>query len=334
MNQILAQILAWWDISYIRALLICLVTVVFTLLVRFLIGSVATRMAGKTKTELDDQLIRTFRDPLSISILAFGFWQAVITFNPPETPRHTLSAVLTTAIILMWTVATVHFSAFFIEHLAARPERYRFIQPRTKPLFKIVLKTVVLVLSLYCIIVAWDQDVTGWFASAGVAGIAIGFAAKDTLANFISGIFIIADAPYKIGDYIVLDNEERGRVTDIGIRSTRLLTRDDVEVIIPNAIIGNSRITNQSGGPYEKFRLRVPVSVAYGSDIDLVREILMETALAEEQVQRNPEPHVRFRAFGDSGLEFELRVWVSEPEILGIVLDIMLVRIYKAFCRQ
>ena len=77
----------------------------------------------------------------------------------------------------------------------------------------------------------------------------MGFAAKDTLANLFAGVFILADAPYKIGDFIVLDGGERGRVTKIGIRTTRILTRDDVEITIPNATIANSKIINESGGP-------------------------------------------------------------------------------------
>ena len=70
-------------------------------------------------------------------------------------------------------------------------------------------------------------------ALAGIVGIAIGFTAKDTLANLFSGVFILADRPYKMGDYVNLESGERGRVTHIGIRSTRILTRDDIEVTVP-----------------------------------------------------------------------------------------------------
>jgi small-conductance mechanosensitive channel len=124
---------------------------------------------------------------------------------------------------------------------------------------------------------------TAWLASAGIVGIAVGFAAKDTLANLFSGVFIMADAPYKIGDYVVLDTGERGEITHIGIRSTRMRTRDDVEVTVPNSIMGNTKIINESGGPYEKYRIRVKVGVAYGSDIDQVEQLLMEIAAANEK---------------------------------------------------
>jgi MscS family membrane protein len=85
---------------------------------------------------------------------------------------------------------------------------------------------------------------TAWLASAGIIGIAVGFAAKDTLANLFSGVFILADSPYKLGDYVVLEDNSRGKVTQIGLRSTRMLTRDDVEVTVPNSIMGNTKIIN------------------------------------------------------------------------------------------
>lgn len=175
---------------------------------------------------------------------------------------------------------------------------------------------------------------TAWLASAGIVGIAVGFVAKDTLANLFAGIFVLADAPYKIGNYIVLDNAQRGTVTHIGLRSTRILTREDVEVTVPNSIIGNSSVINESGGPHVKHRVRIPVGVAYGSDIDLVRSVLMKIADAEEEVCTDPQPRVRFRRFGNSALEFELLSWVEEPEIRVRVVDSLNCQIYHQFCDQ
>jgi small-conductance mechanosensitive channel len=104
-----------------------------------------------------------------------------------------------------------------------------------------------------------------------------------------------------------------------------------VEITIPNAIMGNSRIVNESGGPYEKFRLRVSVGVAYGSDIDQVKSVLMDVALTEEQVCEEPEPRVRFRAFGASSLDLDLLCWIENPELRGRVLDALNTTIYKRF---
>jgi small-conductance mechanosensitive channel len=162
----------------------------------------------------------------------------------------------------------------------------------------------------------------------------VGFAAKDTLANLFSGFFIVADAPYKIGDYITLDTGERGKVSAIGLRSTRLLTRDDVEVTIPNGVIANAKIVNESGGPYLKMRARVSVGVAYGSDVDRVCEILQTIALEHTEVCSHPEPRMRMRGFGASSLDFDLLVWIEHPEYRGRIAHELYMQIYKTLTAQ
>jgi small-conductance mechanosensitive channel len=120
-------------------------------------------------------------------------------------------------------------------------------------------------------------------------------------------------------------------VSDIGIRSTRLLTRDDVEVTVPNAVIANAQIVNETGGPYDKMRVRVKVEAAYGSDVDRVREVLLGSVEGVENISPEPSPRVRFRELGSSGLVFELLAWIDEPIYRGRVLDDLNTRVYKAF---
>jgi small-conductance mechanosensitive channel len=193
------------------------------------------------------------------------------------------------------------------------------------------IKMLLVGLGAYIFLLIWGINPTAWLASAGVIGIAVGFAAKDTLANLISGISIVADTPYKIGDYIVLDTGERGRVTNLGMRSTRLLTRDDVEVTVPNAVIANAKIVNESGGPWVKHRIRVPVGVAYGSDVDEVCGVLEEIANSLSDIVKQPAPRVRMRALGNSSLDFELLAWIDHPEMRGRVRHDLLMSIYKVF---
>ena len=139
------------------------------------------------------------------------------------------------------------------------------------------------------------------------------------------------DAPYKTGDFIILDTGERGVVTDIGLRSTRLLTRDDIEITVPNGIIGNSKIINEAGGPSESHRIRVAVGTAYGSDIDKVIETLEKVAADNVDVLDNPAPRVRFRRFGESSLDFELLGWIAMPVDRGRVTHELHCAVYKAF---
>ena len=131
----------------------------------------------------------------------------------------------------------------------------------------------------------------------------------------------------------MLDSGHRGRVLHIGIRSTRILTRDDIEITIPNSIIGNGAIINETSGT-PQYRLRVPVGVAYGSDVDQVRAVLLDVATEAPAVIESPEARVRFRSFGESALDFELLVWIREPELRGRTLDALNMAVYKRFERE
>ena len=150
------------------------------------------------------------------------------------------------------------------------------------------------------------------------------------MSNIFGGLSIIADAPYKVGDWVNLDGGERGRVTKIGLRSTRMITRDDVEITVPNAAIASGKIINESGGPSKKSRVSVLVGVAYGSDVDHVREVLLRAAQGVELVVDDPEPRIRFTEMADSALVFRVLCWIEFPELRGECVDGLNTAIYKA----
>ena len=172
--------------------------------------------------------------------------------------------------------------------------------------------------------------VTAVFASAGIAGIAVALAAKETLSNFFGGISILLDQPFKAGDYIVLDTGERGMVKAIGMRSTRLLTRDDILITIPNSVITNVKIVNQSA-PYPHFRVRIKIGVAYGSDLEQVEQILVGVAQGHPLVMQDPAPRARLRTFNESSIDFDLLVWAKEPQDRGRITLEISKKIYHNF---
>ena len=188
-------------------------------------------------------------------------------------------------------------------------------------LMEMGIRLLLVAVLLHLFFLVWDIDATAWVASAGIIGIAVGFAARDTIANLISGVSIVADAPYKLGDWILLDSGERGLVTNLGIRSTRIRTRDDVEISIPNAVIGTTKIINESGGPFVRHRIRVPIGVAYSSDIDKVVETLKGIASENQYMVDEPAPRVRLRGFGDSSINLELLGWINNPADRGLTVD-------------
>ena len=298
------------------------------LIARTIVFKFLTKLASKTSTDIDDKLISTIRRPVMLSILLFGVSQAVAVLSPPEIMASLANGAIKTIVVILWSNAALQSSTAILGLFSDSGKQW--IHARTLPLFQMLIKIMLFSFAFYFVLIAWGINVTTWLASAGVVGIAVGFAAKDTLANLFSGVFILADAPYKIGDFIVLDNTLRGKVTDIGIRSTRLLTLEDVEVTIPNAVIGNSRIVNQTGGPREAIRVTISVSVAYGSDIDQVREVLLSCSEDVDKLDSVNKPKVRFRRFGASGLDFDLLCWINQPRLLGQITDELNTRVYKA----
>lgn len=302
--------------------------------VTWIVFFIVRKITKRTSFTIDDHIAVILRPPVYYSLLMTGFSTGIKSMALSESLTSTLLQTFQSLGVLIWTISCIRLVRLLLSRVVLLSERFTFIDKRSVTLFDNLAKVIIFVIGAYLVFLIWDIDMTAWLASAGIAGIAIGFATKDTLANLFSGVFILADAPYKIGDYVVFENGDRGMVTHIGLRSTRMLTRDDVEITIPNSIIGNSRIINQSGGPHEKFRLRVKVGVAYGTDIDKVRELLLKIADQERLVCRSPAPRVRFRLFGASSVDFELLCWARTPAFKGRTLDSLNDAIYKAFAEE
>jgi len=328
LDEVTSQIEKWLAEPWILALAVLVGSVfaawLLTLLIRHTLGA----LVGRTETQLDDKVIASLRRPIFMSVLLYGFSWAIEIAPMATRGQLALVAALKTIAIWVWAAAAFQVGHHILESAGNRAEGNAVIQPRTVPVFDMVIKITVVGAAVYFIFLAWDIDVTAWLASAGIIGIAVGFAAKDTLANLFSGIFIIADAPYQLGDFIVLDGGLRGRVVKIGIRSTRIITRDDIEITIPNAVIGASKIINEAGGPSVKQRIRVTVEVAYGSDIDKAHEVLLSCA-KHPRVCDDPHPRVRFRRFGPSGLVHDLLIWIEDPAKRGEVSSDLNTAVYK-----
>lgn len=324
----------WLAIGWVRAILIILVALCIAKLSQWLFCGLLARLARRTTSQADDELIRVLHRPVFLTVLFVGLLLALTPLEMADGVRVGSGRILKTLIVLVWLGSSFRVCRLVLGLLVRRKDRGGLVDERMVPLLDNTGRMILSGVAAYFVFVIWAIDLTAWLASAGIIGIAIGFAAKDTLGNLFAGIFILIDTPYKVGDFVVLDANERGCVTHIGIRSTRLLTRDDVEIIIPNSIIGGAKIVNESGGPWQKFRVRAKVGVAYGSDVDRVRALLEEIAQSNASVCEDPAPRVRFRSFGESGLDFELLCWIEEPVLRGMVIDALNTAIYKCFAEE
>jgi len=145
----------------------------------------------------------------------------------------------------------------------------------------------------------------------GLVGVGIAFGLQNITSNFVSGVILLFEPSVDVGDYIQV-GEVIGRVSSINMRSTTIITPENITLIVPNSRFIEETVTNWSVGDL-KIRTSVRVGVAYGSDTELVTRLLLKAAEDHSIVLSDPEPDVLFNEFGDSSLNFELRVWIPHP---------------------
>jgi|TARA_B110000263_G_scaffold72007_1_gene62975 MscS family membrane protein len=317
----------------ILSVLIILGAVIAAKITDMIFTRIFKRIVNKTQTNFDDRILQLLHRPIFYSILFIGFSVAVKTAELPKYIDYALVGIFKTSTILIWLFVVMKVLILSMEW-ASQKTSNPLLQQKTLPLFNNLGKIAIGLFGIYFIFLSWDININGILASAGVLGVILGLAAKDTVANFFAGIFLMADSPYKEGDYILLDTGERGYVKSMGLRSTRFMTRDDIEITIPNSVIAASKIVNESGGPAEIERIRITLLVAYGSDIDAVKDLLISVAMTNDNVQNSPEPRVRFREFAESGIELQLLFWIYKPEIRGRTVDAVNTEIYKQFSQN
>jgi len=329
MDQFTAFVQQAWAEPLVRGGVILVASILVAKITQFIFSRILVRLTVKTNTDLDDKLIGLLQRPIFVTVVCIGLYSAIsiLGFKPGLTA--TLHSVVHSVLIIVWLFSSTQIISTLLEGFSRLADRVTWIEGRSLPLFENLAKLVLFGGAIYFLLVAWDLNVAPWLASLGVAGIAIGFAAKDSLANLFGGLFVIMDSPYQIGDYINLDSGERGKVIKIGLRSTRLLTRDDVEVTVPNGVIANAKVVNESGGPWQRRRVAVTVGVAYGSDVQQVRELLMKCAERVDWIVTDPPPRIRFVEMGDSALIFRVLGWIHEPELRGRAIDALNTTIYN-----
>lgn len=334
MQEFFQQTQTWAQLlgpnKYLQATAIAVAFIVVGKIADFMISRVIAKLVSRSRTDIDDNLVALLHRPVFISFVLLGLALATDRIQLPGTPAFLTLGILKTIAIVVW----YSFFRSLIQILLTALSRgtgSKKLHESMLPLVNNAFKVAVLALAIYFIFLAWNIDVTAWLASAGIVGLALSFAAKDTLSNLFAGVSIVADAPYKTGDFIILDTGERGMVSHIGLRSTRILTRDDIEITIPNGIIGNSKIINEAGGPSEKHRIRIPIGVAYGSDVDDVVAALSAVADNHEEVCKSPAPRIRFRRFGESSLDFEMLCWIDRPVDRGRMIHELNCAVYKSF---
>jgi small-conductance mechanosensitive channel len=269
----------------------------------------------KTKTDIDDRILKILHVPLFAIIIVFGLVNSLSILQLKEGQVDLIVQFYGAAMVV---VVTYIIYKIFKEILIQVGKKW---STRTKsdvddvlvPVIDKIGGVIIIVFGTFALLTYMGYDITFLLAGVGVAGLVIAFAAQDFLSNFFSGIFLLLDRPFAEGEFIQIATGEMCRVEKIGIRSTRLyeVFQNDY-IILPNNKLVNDKIVNLNE-PDDEAKTNVVVGVAYGTDAGKVEKIMMDVAKAHPNVLRVPgkEPVVRFTNFGDSSLEFKLFVWVD-----------------------
>ena len=255
------------------------------------------------------------RDALSIPLVTLGktsitLWSVVY--------------VLVLLLLLIW-------GSGLLRRLMIRAlKRTRRVDPAVSEAIGSITRYAVVTVGLLMLVQTAGLDLTTLNVLAGAVGIGVGFGLQTIASNFISGIILLVGRPIKIGDRIEVAGVD-GDVMEIGARATTVVTNDNIAIIVPNSLFVSETVVNWSLSD-RRVRFKIPVSVAYGSNLQEAERALLTVAAADADVLKDPPPAVRFMEFGDSGLKLELRVW-TETLIhrKGVLRSQLNFAIYQAF---
>ncbi len=300
--------------------------------IKFLFKRIIQRFTKQTETTFDDVLLEAISPPLYWLALVYAFQ---LSLNRLDFIFDKLDFELDSFyFILFWAIASVvawriiaHLAKWYEEEMAKtrEVELGEQLMPFLRRLMLIILTVILAIIFLDY----FDIEVGGMVATLGIGSLAIALAAQATLADTISGFVIMLDRPFRIGDRIqVQDLNTWGDVVDIGLRSTRIRTRDNRMVILPNSVIGKSLIVNYSY-PNSEYRIQIQVGVAYGTDLELARETIVNAVKKVDGVLADHSVEALFLEFGESALIFRVRWWLESYADTRRMFDKVNTAIYK-----
>jgi len=300
--------------KYVQVVIIIIVFYILSHIVTYVLKHFVKRITDKTKTKIDDLILEKSYKPFVWSLITVGFkiGFARLAFSEKVSGifQHIFNSIITILIIyLLYAIVQILLESW---GKAFAKKTKSTLDDDLLPLLHKVVKVLFLILGAFFVLGEWEVDITGLLAGVGVAGLAIGFAVKDSLSNIFGGISIILDKAFKVGDVIKTAGGDTGTVIDIGLRSTRIRTWDNELLIIPNGELSNNKIQNYKQ-PDASVRAVILFGVEYGSEVDKVKRVVKECLKTIPEVIKTGDkaPGVNFLEMGDSSLNFRATIWVK-----------------------
>ncbi len=296
--------------KWIFALVIAVCFFLLALVVKIFLEKVITRLTQKKETTIDDQIIMIARAPIRWIIVAFGLKVALLPLKLSASVYSALSHVITSLIIFFAGYMILRISDIFIHEWGKKvaSKLDSRINDDLVPFFTKISRIFIIIITALLILAQFGIEITPLVASLGIAGFAIGFAIKDTLANIIGGIILTLDRSFAVGDKVSIDGEV-GVVMEVGLRNTLIQTYDNEVIVIPNGELMSKKFKNYAL-PNPEIRVVVEFSVVYGSDVARVQEVVLEAIKTVSEAKTEPAPEVLFVSMGDFSLNLQARFWI------------------------
>jgi small-conductance mechanosensitive channel len=312
-----------------------LIWVMIGVIIFFVLDPAVKQLTKKTESELDDKILAIVKGPVFGLIVVYGIVSSLKVLDLPWSIINSLELLFSMLVIVLvcWMAFKILKDVLLIWGKGFAEKSETNLDDIMLPLFEKLGLIVIIVIAIIAMLNLFGVDVTMLVAGMGVMGLVIAFAAQDTLGNFISGMFLLTDRPFKMGDLVLMENGDYCRVEKIGMRSTKLYNTFDHDVIIlPNSKIANEKVINLTE-PDNQMKVRVAVGVDYKTDIQKAKQIMLDIANEHPDVLKDEgrKPFVRTIEFGDSAITLKTYTWVNDLDNQWRVASEMREEIFRRF---
>jgi MscS family membrane protein len=306
---------------------------IFFILIRFgvwVVEKVILKLTIKTKTDLDDLIIKVAAKPLTWIAFLFSLKISIGKITIAESMFEDINVAVNTfvtivGVYLVYKIFNISLSRVWKKFSKKAKVKHNdaLIQ-----LTSGVLKVVLIVFGILYVLSLWGFEIGPILTGLGIGGIAIAFALQESLANIFGGVSMILDRSVNVGDLVNLEGNVSGKILKIGLRSTKVKTFDNEIVIVPNSKLASGNIHNVAQ-PDPVVRVVVPFGVAYGSDVDKVKKLVLAEIKKVKHIVKDPAPFVKFLEMADSSLNFKAYFFVETFDVRLGALDEANTRIYN-----
>lgn len=304
---------------YLFAIVILVLFVILAVLVIFIFGKYLDKIASKTKTKIDDLLLDHTKKPLFFLIVVYGIKLSLAYLNFNGIVSKIVNSILA---IIFVTILLRIFDVIVETWGDALAKKTRSnIDDVLLPLFQKTAKVVFVIIAIMWVLNIWGIDITPYLAGVGISGLVLGLALQDSLRNVFGGVSLLLDKNFHLGDPIKLESGELGKILEIGLRSTKMLTFDNEVIFIPNGQLANMRIHNYLR-PNSRVRKVVKFSVAYGTSVDKVQKVALSAMKKVKNIFDDPYMDVIFIEMADSSLNFQARFFADWDDAYGKWLEV------------